>query len=180
MALDAKTVDEERWLQSFAEHDFPGWPAKPMLITAVDCASGELAAWEKAHGVSIQHAVASSCSVPALFPPVTINNRRYTDGGVRSGTSADLAQRIEPDVVLIIATMGATDRGINGLAARDIAREKGELEAAGAKVLVVMFDDATKEAAGPSLMDPSKRVAVAETGRAQGRRIADDLRPVWG
>jgi NTE family protein len=179
MALEAKTVPEERWVESFAEIGFPGWPDQPLLITAVDCESGELVAWEKAHGVPIERAVASSCAVPALFPPVTIMGRRYTDGGVRSGTSADLAQRIEPDVVLIIATMGANQTGIGAMAARDIAREKGELESVGAKVRVVMFDEATKQAAGPNLMDPTRRAAVAETGYAQGRRIADELREVW-
>jgi NTE family protein len=179
MAIAAKTVDEERWLQSFSDHGFAGWPDKPLIITAVDCESGELAAWDKTHDVPIERAVASSCSVPALFPPVTINGRRYTDGGVRSGTSADLAQRLEPDVVLIIATMGATERGIQKLAAAQIAQEKGELEAVGVKVLLVMFDDATKEAAGPNLMDPTRRAAVAEAGRAQGRRIAGELRRTW-
>jgi NTE family protein len=179
MAMEAKTVDEDAWVQAVAESHPAAWPDKPLIITAVDCESGALAAWEKRHGVPLGRAIASSCSVPALFPPVTINGRRYTDGGVRSGTSADLAQRIEPDVVLIIATMGATERGIGRLAAAQIAQEKGELEAAGATVLLVMFDDATKDAAGPSLMDPTKRLDVAETGRAQGRRIADEIGAAW-
>ena len=159
---------------------FPGWPEKPLLITAVDCETGELAVWEKGSQVPIERAIASSCSVPALFPPVTINGRRYTDGGVRSGTSADLAQRIEPDVVLIIATMGAVERGIQKLAARQIAEEKGGLEAAGAKVAVVMFDDAMKEIAGVNLMDPSKREAAAEAGHAHGYRIAEEVGETWG
>lgn len=180
MALDARTADEDRWVQGFAESRFPGWPEKPLLITAVDCETGELAVWEKGSQVPIERAIASSCSVPALFPPVTINGRRYTDGGVRSGTSADLAQRIEPDVVLIIATMGAVERGIQKLAARQIAEEKGGLEAAGAKVAVVMFDDAMKEIAGVNLMDPSKREAAAEAGHAQGYRIAEEVGETWG
>jgi NTE family protein len=180
MAIDAITVPEEQWVASFAENINGEWPAKPLMITAVNCETGELAAWEKHHGVPIERAVASSCSVPALFPPVTIDGARYTDGGVRSGTSADLAQRIEPDVVLMIATMGASNTGIGALAARDIAREKGELEAAGANVLLVMFDEATKEAAGPNLMDPSRRGPVAEAGRRQGRRIAGELLKGWG
>ncbi|HET7923963.1 MAG TPA: hypothetical protein VFL30_03645, partial [Rhodanobacteraceae bacterium] len=65
------------------------------------------------------------------------------------------------------------------LAAQQIATEKGELEAAGAKVPVVMFDEATKAAAGPNLMDPSRRPAVIETGRAQGQRIAAGLLETW-
>jgi NTE family protein len=179
LALAAKTVPEDDWVQGFADINFDGWPQKPLLLTAVDCESGELAVWDRDRGAPIERAVASSCSVPGMFPPVTINGRRYTDGGVRSGTSADLAQRIEPDIVLIIATMGASERGIGRLAAQQIATEKGELEAAGAKVPVVMFDDATKAAAGPNLMDPSRRPAVIETGRAQGQRIAAELLEIW-
>jgi len=179
MALAAKTPPEDRWLQGFADLGFPGWPEKALLLTAVDCESGALAVWERSHGVPIERAIASSCAVPGLFPPVTINGRRYTDGGVRSATSADLAQRIEPDVVVIIATIGTMGRGIHTLAARDIAREKGELEAAGAKVALVMFDEATTEAAGQNFMDPSTRGAVADAGYAQGRRIASGLRETW-
>ena len=179
MALEAKTIPEEDWVASFAESWSAGWPDKPLIITAVNCHSGEFVAWEKHHGVPIELAIASSCSVPALFPPVTIDGARYTDGGVRSATSADLTQRIEPDVVLMIATMGATNRGIGAIAARDIAREKAQLEAAGAKVVLLMFDQATKDAAGPNLMDPTKRVAVAATGYAQGLRSAVQIGDVW-
>jgi len=179
LALEAKTAPEDDWVQGFADIDFGGWPQKQLWITAVNCESGELAVWDGDSRVPIERAVASSCSVPGMFPPVTIDGRRYTDGGVRSGTSADLAQRIEPDAVLIISTMGASGRGISQLIASQLAAEKGELEAVGAKVQIVMFDEATKEAAGPNLMDPSRRPAVVEAGRAQGRRIADGLREIW-
>ena len=178
-AMSARTMPEERWIEAFAQNDWPGWPAAPLLITAVDCESGAFVAFDAASGVPIERAVAASCSVPAMFPPVTIDGRRYTDGGVRSGTSADLAAGIAPDIVLIIAPMGSTQRGVSLLAARQIERERAGLEASGASVRVVMFDEAVKEAAGPNLMDPSRRGAVAEAGFVQGMRLADDLRAWW-
>lgn len=179
LALNVKTMTEERWLEAFRANVWPGWPQKPLLVTAVDCETGELHTFDANHGVPIERAVAASCAVPGLFPPVTIDGRRYMDGGVRSGTSADLAQRIEPDVVLIVAPMGASDRGIGVLAAKQIAREKGELEAAGVKVQLVRFDDAAKEAAGPNLMDPTRAAATAAAGEARARRLADELRAAW-
>ena len=140
---------------------------------------GEFRAFDRDSGVPIEKAVAASCAVPGLFPPVTIDGRRYTDGGVRSGTSADLAQRIEPDVVLIIAPMGARPGGIGGLIARQLAREKGELEGAGAQVRLVQLDAAALEAAGPNFLDPAYAPASADAGRAQGKRISAELRDFW-
>jgi len=46
-------------------------------------------------------AVAASCAVPGIWPPVTIGDRRYVDGGIRSSTNADLAA--EHDGVDIVA-----------------------------------------------------------------------------
>lgn len=179
LALNVKTMPEKQWLDGFRANNWPGWPGTPLLVTAVDCETGELRAFDAKHGVPIERVVAASCAVPGLFPPVTIDGRRYMDGGVRSGTSADLAQRIEPDVVLIVAPMGASDRGIGVLAAKQIAREKGELEAAGVIVQLVRFDVAAKEAAGPNLMDPTRAAATAAAGEAHARRLADELRAAW-
>src|SRR4029079_16972563 len=102
-ALETPTMTENEYLARFAEHAAAGWPEAALLMTAVDCASGELRAFDAGSGVPIERAIAASCAVPGMFPPVTIEKRRYTDGGVRSGTSADLAQRMAPDVVLIVA-----------------------------------------------------------------------------
>lgn len=179
MALQVKTMPEEQWRESFAVNGWPGWPEKPLLVTAVDCESGELRAFDRDSGVLIELAVAASCSVPGLFPPVTIGGRRYTDGGIRSGTSADLAQRVEPDLVLMIAPMGSSGSGTGIVIAKQLAREKCELEAAGVKVHLVQFDAAAKEAAGMNLMDATSAAPVAAAGEAHGRRLADELRQYW-
>lgn len=46
-------------------------------------------------------AVAASCAVPGVWPPVTIGDRRFVDGGVRLLANADLAAGYER--VLIVA-----------------------------------------------------------------------------
>jgi NTE family protein len=178
-ALKARTMPEDAWVAAFARNEWPGWPDAPLFVTAVDCESGAFVPLHRDSGATIERAAAASCSVPAMFPPVTINGRRYTDGGVRSGTSADLALAFAPDVALIIAPMGASDRGVGLLAARQIDREKRELEDAGASVRVVMFDDAVSRTAGPNLMDPTRRAAVAAAGYEQGARLAADIHAWW-
>lgn len=179
-ALAAPTMPEEQWLATFEANGWPGWPDGPLLITAVECETGTFRVFERRDRVPIVRAVAASCAVPGIAPPVSIEGGRYMDGGVRSGTSADLAQRIEPDHVLMIAPLGASPRGIGPLMARQIAREKGELEAAGASVHLVMFDEAAKEASGLNMMDASRAAPTADAGRAHGRRLAPALRDAWG
>ena len=180
IALRAKTMPEPDWVASFAGNEWPGWPEKPLLVTTVDCETGEFLALDRASGVPIERAVAASCSVPGLFPPVAIDGRRCTDGGVRSGTSCDLAQRIEPDVVLVLAPLGWAGRGIHVISAKLMAREAAALEAAGAKVRLIEPDGPAREAMGQNMMDPQNAGPAAERGREHGRRLAGELREVWG
>jgi NTE family protein len=94
------------------------------------------------------------------------------DGGVRSGTSADLAAGSE--VVVVLAPMGdAPTFPGTGLAA--------ELESLGegVRTAVVHPDEAAVSAIGPNVLDPSRRAAAAEAGRAQGQVLAEVLRDVW-
>jgi NTE family protein len=178
VALAATTMSEQGWIAGILTDGRGAWPAR-LVVTAVDCNSGELRAFDAAQGIDLQRAVAASCAVPAIFPPVTIEGRRYMDGGVRSGTSADLALRLPPDVALIIAPMGSSDAGMGALFRRQIAGERATLEAAGARVSVVQMDDASRAAAPNGLMDPSARAPVAAAGRAQAARIAKEVAALW-
>ena len=108
MALELETMPEESWLSIFAMLAMD-WPERPLKITAVEASTGTFTVWDRESGAPLQLAVASSCTVPGLFPPVTINGRRYVDGGVRSATNADLATGY--DSVLIIAPMGVGAEG---------------------------------------------------------------------
>lgn len=181
LAASAKTISEDEWLVGYRAMNWPGWPAKPFLACAVDCATGERRAFDAASGAPVERAVAASCAVPGSYPPVTIDGARYTDGAVVSWTSADLAASIAPDVVLIAAVSGVlTDRGIHRRAAAQIEEERAALEAAGASVRVVHLDGASIEASGNvAMMDTTKRVPTANAGEAQGRRLADEIRAWW-
>ncbi|MFZ5824682.1 MAG: patatin-like phospholipase family protein [Bacillota bacterium] len=175
IALVARTMDEERWLGVFTKTlgGVP-WPAKPLKITAVDAVSGELTVWESGSNVELPKAVASSCTVPGLFPPVTINGHRYIDGGVRSGTNADLAAGYEK--VLVIAPMASVG---HPLGHRQLIAEMERLRAAGAQVEPVLPDREALEVFGPSMMDATRRTASLEAGLRQGRTAADHLTAFW-
>jgi NTE family protein len=178
LALEAPTASQEEWLAGFID-DGSGWPEKPLLIVAVDCDSGQHRIFSRPDGVPINVACAASCAVPGLFPPVEIEGRRYTDGGVRSWTSADLTLAYHPDCVLIIAPAGVEGApGVRGLAARQVAREMAQLRAAGVDARLITFDEAA-QLAGQNLMDPFAATAAAEAGLAHANRIAHDFAAWW-
>jgi NTE family protein len=178
MALGAKTVSEQSWVAYFEERlEGKAWPGRDLRVTAVDCDSGDFQVWTRESGISLAHAVASSCAVPGLFPAVAINGRRYTDGGVRSGTSADLAKGF--DSVLIVAPIGARQDGIDPLLGRQARAEAEALKAAGSRVELVFPDAASLEAMGFNRMDSSRRGISAEAGMAQGRALAAQLAGHW-
>lgn len=177
MALAAQTVSEHDWVGSISDllGGLEEWPDRPLLITAVDARSGDGVVWEKKAGVPLYQAVASSCAVPGLFPPVSIKGGRYTDGGVRSGTNADLAAGYES--VLILAPMGGPEFALGN---RQLLQEAQVLRAAGSLVEVLVPDQAAIAAFGPDLMDASRIVGAAEAGVRQGKHIAERVAPLWG
>ena len=177
-ALAAKTATEEQWVGYFEDHlEGAAWPERPLLLTAVDCESSAFQTWDRDSGVSLGRAAASSCAVPGLFPPVTINGRRYTDGGVRSGTSADLARGY--DSVLIVAPIGARSDGIDPLLGRQARAEAEALRASGSNVELVFTDAATLETMGINRMDVARRGVTTHAGIAQGRALASRLAGSW-
>jgi NTE family protein len=178
-ALQAKTVPESEWLAAIGAR-LPSasvWPEGNLVVTAVDAESGVFRTWDRACGVALTPAVASSCAVPGMFPPVTITGRRYIDGGVRSGTSADLARG--HDTVVLVAPIGGSAAGIGAIARRQLDTEVETLRSAGSTVDVILPDAQAQEAFGPNLMDPSRRAAAAEAGLRQGTEAAARLASLW-
>jgi NTE family protein len=173
LALDADTVPEAERIAIIASR-LPSheWPERALLVTGVDAETGELVVWSRESGVPLVSAVAASCAVPVVWPPVTVGGRRYIDGGVRSGTNADLAAGAETVVVVapIVDMPGFPGTGL-----------EAELAALGEGVRTALVhpDEAAVEAIGPNILDPGRRAAAAEAGRTQGAALADVLRDVW-
>ena len=146
------------------------WPARGLRITVVDAATGEFVVFDRASGVGLVDAVAASCAVPGVWPPVTIGDRRFIDGGVRSTINADLAEGHDRVVVLTPFTAGL---------AGDVAHECDALRDAGQQVAVVVADERSVAAFGTNPLDPSTRAPSAEAGRAQASAVLDAVAEVW-
>lgn len=146
------------------------WPDRPVVLTAVDVVSGEFVPFDRASGVALVDAVAASCAVPGVWPPVTIDGRRFMDGGVRSSTNADLAAG--HDRVLVLTPMA--DGTTSGL-----ERQVERLREAGSTVLVVSADDAALAEIGSNVLDPARRAPALHEGRRQGVAAAGAVGAIW-
>ena len=145
------------------------WPDRDLRVTAVDARSGEFRVLDRNSGVPLLQAVAASCAVPGVYPPVTIDGRRYVDGGMRSAANADLAEGCDRVVVL-----APIPRGVGPLASVD-AQVTGMV----ARVAVISPDEAARRAIGRNVLDPAARAGSARAGRAQAAGVAAQVTEVW-
>lgn len=174
-ALAAKTMPEETFISSFGSVTGTGerWP-HGFACTAIDAATGEFEVWEESSGIELGRAIASSCSVPGVFPPITIRGKRYIDGGMRSATNIDLAKGYQRVLVIAVLSNLALDFMRAG-----IEREIAALKSSGSTVELIVPDANCLEAFGNNLMDGSRRGDVALAGVVQGRAEAKRIKPFW-
>ncbi|MDJ0462356.1 patatin-like phospholipase family protein [Streptomyces sp. H27-C3] len=173
-ALDADTPDEAERRAVIARrlvsHD---WPERSLRISAVDALTGALRIFDKDSGVPVVDAVAASCAVPGVWPPVTIGGRKWIDGAVHSPANAHLAAGYRRVVVIAPIASGArailTPRAQAALLAAD-----------GARVEVISPDAAARKAFGHNTLDPARRAAAARAGLAQAAAHAAAVAAVWG
>jgi NTE family protein len=100
---------------------------------------------------------------------VTIDARRYMDGGMRSAANAHLAAAYDRIVVIAplprgVGPMTSVDAQVTGLVSR---------------VAVVSPDDASLAAIGKNVLDPAAREPAARAGRAQAAGLAARVAEVW-
>ncbi|GII22980.1 patatin-like phospholipase family protein [Planosporangium mesophilum] len=170
MALAARTVPEaERRAVIEARLPVHDWPGRRLLVTAVDAASGEFVAFDRDSGVRLVDAVGASCAVPGVWPPVTIDGRRYVDGGVRSAANVDLAQGYERVVVIAPLVRGG---GVIPSVAKQVATLSGA-------AVVVSPDEPARKAIGRNALDPARRAPAARAGRAQAAAVSAAVAEVW-
>ncbi|WP_328645694.1 patatin-like phospholipase family protein [Amycolatopsis sp. NBC_00348] len=167
LALSAETVPEaDRRAVIAARLPSHDWPEQRIVLVAVDAETGEPRQFDRESGVSLVDAVAASCAVPGIWPPTTIDGRRYIDGGVRSGENADYAAGATR--VTVVAPMGL-ESPLPGEKALLTVLE--DLRKAGAEIAVISPDEASVAAIGQNPLDPSTRTPAAEAGHAQGAAL---------
>jgi len=165
VALNTATVAEPVRRDVIA-HRLPNhdWPARVLRLTAVDTATGELVVLDGHANVALVDAVAASCAVPGVWPPVTIDGRRYMDGGVASTVNMEAASDCDTAVVLV-PSGETTPSPFGGGTPAEVAAFPGA-------TLAIFADDDALAAFGRNPLDPACRVPSAHAGRAQGRREA--------
>ncbi|MFF7132715.1 patatin-like phospholipase family protein [Streptomyces sp. NPDC008196] len=172
-ALKARTGPESTVFDALRPllHSVGDWPAQALRITAVDALSGQLTAFDADSDVPLLEAVAASCAVPVLWPPVTVAGRRWMDGGSRSTANIHLARGRHR--VLAIAPVPAAVGPHPGA-----EQQAAALAAEGAHVTLVTPDRTARRAMGRDLTSNARRPAAARAGHAQATALAASMHAV--
>ena len=177
-AIAAETQPEADWVGRFSSIVGEGdWPDRDLWITAVDCATGQRRVWTAADRVAIASAVASSCAIPGVFAPVTLDGSRYTDGGLWSSSNLDVVLDSSVDAAVFVGPLRAGDP----TALRSLEREIEQVVAAGRRADAVVPGDAfVAEVGAQNLMNPSLRSRGVDLGMEDGRTAAQRIKELLG
>jgi NTE family protein len=105
-----------------------------------------------------------------MFPPVTIGDDRYTDGGAWSPSNADVLAGEGLDAVVFIGPIGGFLAGTP-----QVETEMATVAAKGARTEILLPGPAF-EPLRTSLMDPAFRQQGLEAGRTDGTSAAARIR----
>jgi NTE family protein len=154
------------------------WPARPLIVVAIDAHTGELATFDRDSGVDLVDAVTAGTALPGSSPTINIYGTHYINGGVRSPENADLASGYANVVVLspFGGRSGALPEGqFEGLRrppdwGMDLESQVEALRKQGSRVEVITPDTDSRAAMGTNQMDPATRIPAARAGFAQGKQ----------
>lgn len=181
------------WLQWAIGDDADSWPERPTTIVAYQLEAKHRVAFGTVGtpDAGLATAVAASTAVPLLFEPVLIEGRHYVDGGVGSGTNADLVLgAAEPlDLVIVAAPMASVEQRpdarfyegiVDRLGGSALTAELDAIHAAWpeADIVVLRPDLSVLAETRPNPLDPAAALpAFLRTLRAMRRTLASP--EVW-
>jgi NTE family protein len=162
-------------IEAFVPGDWPDHDA--YWAVAADYSTGKRVAFGRADAppATISQAVAASCAIPAFYHPVSINGRRYVDGGICSPSNLDLLRDAELDLVVCLNPMSSLAQASGGspgdrmaallrtIVGRRLGREARKLRDAGTKVLILQPGADDVKVMGFNMMSGRRRVQVTET-----------------
>lgn len=162
------------WVVSqIGPHAADTWPTRPTAIVAHEITTGARVALgtEAAPDVALADAVAASSAIPLLFCPYRIGDGLYVDGGVSSGTHADLVLGSpEPlDMVLVVAPLAGSElrkrarfheKMFDRVGNRSLAEEIALIEEAwpDCEIVTLYPPPSVQSVARPNPMDPNRSV----------------------
>jgi NTE family protein len=152
------------------------WPEQHVMIAVVDADSADRRAFEAKSGVALADAVAASCALPGVWPPLAIDGHRYMDGGTYSIDNCDLATGCDRVLVLTLRER------VPPFGVVSLDTTVSTLRETGARVEVVCPDAAAEDvfaARGNNVLDPAVRERAARAGRAQGCKEASRVASLW-
>ncbi|WP_073815601.1 patatin-like phospholipase family protein [Kitasatospora sp. CB01950] len=171
IALAAETGPEQAHIDRM--HAMIGtdrWPSsRELLIPVTDAETGAQTVFSRTSDAPLAAAVAASTAFPGIYPPITVNGRRYLDGSLHSATNAALAT-------------GARTLVVVDPQAHLFPRELLHRELAAAAphtALTIEPDQASLHAFGPDLNDRTAWAPAYAEGLRQGAETAEEFRLAW-
>jgi NTE family protein len=150
------------------------WPSDALVVSAIDAYTGERLALDARSGVSLRRAVAASASVPGLFAPQPVGDRRAMDGGVSgTGIHSDLVAGARR--ALVFPIVADVPHGLMTMTPGGIAAELDALRASGTDVFVRY----SRLPLDTKLMDPAGVPAALALGEQQAAEDADEMARFW-
>jgi NTE family protein len=168
-AASSLSQDEAAARRQVIEARLPShaWGRRVLHIVAVDADAGDHRVFTGDDGVPLVDAVMASCAIPLIWPTVSIDGRRYMDGGMRSPVNLDLATGTGP--VLAIA---ATTRWQRWASFDD---QRRAIESTRPVTVITMSKD-SRRAQGFNPLNIDAVPAITAAGHDQGRREARRIR----
>ncbi len=170
LRLGSRLADQSGWVEHQA-----------FFAVAVDLRDGKRVAFgaNDAPKASLGEAIAASWAVPACYPPLRIDGRRFIDGGAASTASVDLLVELAPDLdeIVVIAPMAsnpvpepenlpmALEARMRRQMSSGLEAECRNAEAMGIRVRRFEMDAATLRTAGPNFNNHHRRRKVFEQSR---------------
>jgi NTE family protein len=164
------------------------WPTRTRFwAVAADYGTGRRVAFghDDAPRATVGEAVAASCAIPGFYHPVTVDGRRYVDGGICSVSNVDLLCDAGLDLVICLNPMSSLAQAtggspadrmaaiMRGAAGRRLGHEARKLREAGTRVLILQPGEQDVALMGFNLMSGARRLEVMEQAR---RSVATELR----
>ena len=117
--------------------------------------------------------LASSCAIPGVFPPVSLDGSHFIDGGLWSSSNLDVVLESDVDRAIFIGPLRAGDPG----ASRALASERELLATAGVRAAsIVPGEEFAAEIGAANLMNPRFRERGLMLGIEDGTAAAEAVR----
>jgi len=165
-----------------------GWAPHPgYSAVACDYETGAPVAFGTpgAPHADLTDAVAASCAIPGFYHPVTIEGRRYVDGGMRSTSNLDTLAGENLDIVICLNPMSSLHAadprtlgerlafGLRSGAGKQLGAEARRLRSSGTDVVILQPTVHDLDAMGTNLMSGARRHEVIERATAS---VSEHLR----